>query len=76
MTMDIQSAACRLFGMLVAPRGIVGVLAWPDRVRPRIRVFIGAGFTAQMLSVPLQFEGFPVEVEMRGEAIPFGAGPL
>lgn len=71
MSFDIQSAARRLLGMIDAPRGLVGTLAWPDIVRPRIRVFVDPDLMHQVPVVPAEFEGFTVEVEARGEVIAF-----
>lgn len=71
MIFDIQSAARRLFDVIDVPRGAVGVLAWPDIAQPRIRVFVDPHFKHWVLSVPAEFEGFPVEVGTRGDVIPF-----
>lgn len=70
MRLDIQSAARRLFDAIDAPHGVVGVLAWPDISRPRIRVFCAQGFLFSSSAVPQEFEGFPVEIETRGDVIP------
>jgi hypothetical protein len=71
MNPDIQSAARRLHEQIQAPRGAVGVLAWQDSAQPRIRVFVAPGSWHQIASVPAEFEGFPVEMVMGGDIIPF-----
>lgn len=70
MRLDIQSAARRLFDIIDVPRGVVGVLAWPDITHPSIRVFVVPGFKLPVSAVPTEFDGFPVEIETRGDVIP------
>ncbi|MHB8742173.1 MAG: hypothetical protein ACYC9L_03530 [Sulfuricaulis sp.] len=71
MNPDIQSAARRLHEQIQAPRGVVGVLAWQDLAQPRIRVFVAPGSWHQIASIPAEFEGFPVEMVMGGDIMPF-----
>jgi len=71
MNPDIQSAARRLHEQIQAPRGVVGVLAWQDLAKPRIRVFVTPGSWHQFASVPVEFEGYPVEMVMGGDIMPF-----
>lgn len=71
MTPDIQSAARRLFGVIYAPSGSIGVLAWPNSSCPKIRVFVDQHHRHEVSDVPLEFEGFVVEIEIQGEIIPF-----
>lgn len=70
MIADIQAAARRLFDVIDAPRGVVGVLAWPDITHPSIRVFVVPGFRLPVSALPTKFEGFSVEIEIRGDVIP------
>jgi hypothetical protein len=65
MTSDIQIAAYLLLQSLDAPRGLVSVLAWPDDMQSRIRVFIDPAAKHTIPTVPTVFAGFPVEVELR-----------
>lgn len=71
MNADIESAARHLFEFIRAPRGVVGVLAWPDLTQPRIRVFVTPGSWHQMAAVPAEFEGYPVEMMACGDITPF-----
>ncbi len=71
MNSDIQSAARHLHEQIQAPRGVVGVLAWPDLVQPRIKVFVAPGSWHQIVAVPAEFEGYPVEMIMGDDIMPF-----
>lgn len=67
---DIQIAAQHLYEAMGAPSGSIGVLAWPDALCPRIRVFFESNSSRGLVAIPDEFEGFVVEVEKRVEARP------
>jgi hypothetical protein len=71
MSPDVQAAAERLVTSINAPPGVVGALAWADDDRPRIRIFVDPRFVYWISSVPTIFDGFPVEMNIRGEIIVF-----
>jgi hypothetical protein len=69
MTSDIEVAAYLLLQSIDAPRGFVSALAWADQPHSRIRLFIDPAVKSIMTSMPCEFAGFPVEVELRGPGI-------
>lgn len=71
MNPDIQSVARRLYEHIQSPRGALGVLAWQDFVQPRIRVFVAPDSCFGITSLPVEFEGYPVEIVMGGDIMPF-----
>jgi hypothetical protein len=71
MSPDVQAAAERLISAINAPAGVVGALAWADDDRPRIRLFVDPQFVYWVSGVPTIFDGFPVEMNTRGDIIVF-----
>lgn len=71
MNTDIQLAARRLHELIHAPQGVVGILAWQDFQQPKIRVFIAPSSRNLLASIPAEFDGFPVEISMAGDIVPF-----
>lgn len=71
MNMDIHLASYRLYRQINAPRGVIGVLAWPLGRKPRIRVFISKEYSHRDFSIPRMFDGYQVDIETTEGAIPF-----
>lgn len=71
MNMDIHLASYRLYKQINAPRGVVGVLAWPLGRKPRIRVFVSKGYSHRDFLIPHVFDGYRVDIETMEDASPF-----
>lgn len=73
MSENIHIVAGRLYQLIRAPAGAVGVLAWPVGPKPRLRVFVAEGYSIGEFVIPERYLGYHVEIGCLKDVVPFRA---